>query len=95
MPSNESYGSKVKIIESLCYGVPVITSKIGFSGIKRVSNNLPIVANSNSVIVKKIIDLIKNKKKYFLEANKISDKYIKMHDVKKNISRLNKRIKEL
>ena len=95
VPSNESYGSKVKIIESLCYGVPVITSKIGFSGIKRVSNNLPIIANSNSVIVKKIIDLIKNKKKYALEANKISDKYIEMHDVKKNIDRLNKKIKEL
>jgi hypothetical protein len=75
--------------------VPVVTSKIGFSGIKRVSNNLPIIANSNSAMVKKIIDLIKNKKKYFLEANKISDKYIKMHDVKKNIYRLNKRIKEL
>jgi hypothetical protein len=56
---------------------------------------LPIIANSNSVIVKKIIDLIKNKKKYALEANKISDKYIEMHDVKKNIYRFDKKIKEL
>jgi glycosyltransferase involved in cell wall biosynthesis len=95
VPSNESYGSKVKIIESLCHGVPVITSKIGFSGIKKVSNKLPIIANSNSVIVKKIIDLIKNKEKYFLEANKISDKYIEMHDIKKNIYRLIKKIKQL
>ena len=95
VPSNESYGSKVKIIESLCYGVPVITSKIGFSGIKKVSNKLPMIANSNSAIVKKIIDLIKNKEKYFLEANKISGKYIEMHDIKKNIFKLIKKIKEL
>lgn len=95
VPSNENYGSKVKIIESLCYGVPVITSKIGFSGIKKVSSKLPIIANSNSAIVKKIIDLIKNKEKYFLEANKISHKYIEMHDIKKNIYRLIKKIKQL
>ena len=33
VPSNESYGSKIKIIEALCYGVPVITTKIGIRGI--------------------------------------------------------------
>jgi len=95
VPSNENYGSKVKIIESLCYGVPVITSKIGFSGIKKISSKLPIIANSNSAIVKKIIDLIKNKEKYFLEANKISHKYIEMQEIKKNIYRLIKKIKQL
>jgi len=95
VPSNENYGSKVKIIESLCYGVPVITTKIGFSGIKKVSNKLPIIANTNSAIVKKIIDLIKNKEKYFLEANKISHKYIEIKDIKKNIYRLIKKIKQL
>ena len=95
VPSNESYGSKVKIIEALCYGVPVITSGVGFKGIKKISDKLPIIANSNFIIVKKIIDLIKNKKKFFLEAKKISNKYIEMHDIKKNIVRLCKKIEEL
>ena len=34
VPTKEGYGTRVKIIEALCEGVVVISSRIGIEGIK-------------------------------------------------------------
>ena len=34
IPSKEGYGTRVKIIEALCYGAVVVSSKIGSEGIE-------------------------------------------------------------
>jgi len=88
VPSNESYGSKIKIIESLCYGVPIITTNIGFTGIDKISNIQPIIAKSSKDMVNKIFLLNKNYKKYLMHSIKIKSLYIKKHDIKKSIFNL-------
>ena len=95
VPSNESYGSKIKIIEALCYGLPVITTKTGFKGIDKINNYQPLLASNNKQIIAKIFYLLKNKKKCTKNASKVKKKYISMHDIKKNVHLLEKKIKLL
>ena len=93
VPSNESYGSKVKIIEALCYGVPVVSTNTGIRGINIISKYQPSVQKNNKSIVKKILDIKKSQKRYLYHSNKVRQKYIKMHDINENIDRLIKELK--
>ncbi len=94
VPSNESYGSKIKIIEALCYGVPVITTKIGIRGISIIDKNQPSIEKNYKSIIKKILILKKSQKKYLHYANRVSLKYVRMHDINENIERLISKIKQ-
>ena len=95
IPSNESYGSKVKIIEALCYGVPVITTKTGITGIKILNKIQPSIEKNNKFIIEKIIKIKNSRSKYLDVAKKIKKSYIKMHDINSNINRLIRRIDAL
>ena len=58
VPSNESYGSKIKIIEALCYGVPVITSRIGLTGISKIDKYQPLLSKDNNKSMVSLIEKI-------------------------------------
>ena len=93
VPSNESYGTKVKIIEALAYAVPVIASKLGARGIEIINEKQPIVCAKNEDITKKLIKVIKYNKKYRSYAKKFSSFYINNHDIKKNLTKFKNSIK--
>lgn len=96
VPSNESYGSKIKIIEALCYGVPVITSKIGLTGITRINKYQPLISKDNNNSIVKLVEQIYNNKKFYsLKAEKNKQEYIKRYDIKHNLNRLKNKIKSI
>ena len=95
VPSNESYGSKVKIIEALCYGTPVITTKTGFTGINSLNKLQPSIEKNNKSIIQKIIKIKNSRVKYLQAAKNVRKHYIQMHDINFNINRLIKRIESL
>ena len=95
IPSNESYGSKVKIIEALCYGTPVITTKTGFTGINIINKLQPSIESNNKSIIKKIIKIKNSRDKYYQAAKNVKKHYIRMHDINLNIKRFIKRLESL
>ena len=80
IPSKEGYGTRVKIIESLCYGAIILTSPIGIEGIQFKGNiSSPIICKTDNDFVKKILYLYKNhlivKKKIKPFINEYRQKY--------------------
>ena len=61
IPSKEGYGTRVKIIESLCYGAIILSSPIGIEGIQFKGNiNSPIICKTDKDFINKILYLYKN-----------------------------------
>ena len=56
-------GIRIKILEMMAIGIPVITTELGASGVNYVNGKELIIANSDEELTKASIDLIKNKKK--------------------------------
>ena len=63
VPLKFGSGTRIKIIEALCLGVIVISSKKGIEGINIESQNPPFIVEKKSKLIKKIIDIIKDNKK--------------------------------
>ena len=62
VPTREGYGTRVKIIEALCYGAVVVSSKIGIEGIKyNKKNPPPFECYDDHSFIKVICKLNKNK----------------------------------
>ena len=62
VPTKEGYGTRVKIIESLCNGTVVVSSKIGIEGInynKRIPP--PFECSDDTSFVNAILKVSKNK----------------------------------
>ena len=55
-------GTRIKIIEALCLGAVVISTKKGIEGIKLKSTNPPFIEENKSKFIKKILQVIKEKK---------------------------------
>ena len=92
VPTKEGYGTRVKIIEALCEGVVVVSSKIGIEGIKiNRKNPPPFICSSDEIFVKNIIKVIKNKK-YSKKAVDNSNIFIDNYSAKKNIDKFLKYI---
>ncbi len=63
VPTKEGYGTRVKIIEALCEGVVVISSKIGIEGIKiKKGFPPPFICFSNNDFINEILKVFKNNK---------------------------------
>ena len=87
VPTKEGYGTRVKIIESLCNGTVVVSSKIGIEGInynKRIPP--PFECSDDTSFVNAILKVSKNKI-YKKNAIKKSVFYTQHYDAhKKTIS---------
>ena len=92
VPTKEGYGTRVKIIEALCEGVVVVSSKIGIEGIKiNRKNPPPFICSSDKIFVKNILKAIKNKK-YSKKAMDNRNIFIDTYSAKKNIDKFLKYI---
>ncbi len=80
-PLKSGFGTKLKVIEALCFGATVITSKKGIEGIDYKQKNLIITSDYN-----KIINSIKKLEKKKIKIKKSNFK--KMYSVEKNTKEL-------
>lgn len=87
-PLIKSPGTKIKLIETLVLGTPLIVSKAGMIGIKIFKNeNYPLIYNNNKQLKKNLFILKKNYKHLYAKANKIKSiysKYYSMENIVKN-----------
>ena len=77
VPLNFGSGTRIKILEALCLGTIVISSKKGIEGIELKSINPPFIIKNKSKYISKIFEILKNNrkiknysirnKKYYLE----------------------------
>lgn len=87
-PLIKSPGTKIKIIETLIMGVPLIVSSDGMIGIKIFKkSNYPLIYNNDKDLIKKIYFLNKNYKKYVSGAKKIQMDYKNYYSMKNIIKR--------
>jgi len=54
-------GIRIKILEMMAIGIPIITTKLGASGINYTDSNCLIIANKNTDIIAATLELIQNK----------------------------------
>ncbi len=90
VPLKFGSGTRIKILEALCLGSIVISSKKGIEGIDLKSINPPFIIDNKSKYINKIFEILKNnkkikiksihKKKYYLE------KYSMIRIIKKFIN---------
>lgn len=85
VPSKEGYGTRVKIIEALCEGVVVISSKIGIEGIKIKKKDFPppFICFSDNDFINKILKVLKSNK-FYSKAYDSRDFYFTNYNAKIN-----------
>lgn len=82
IPSNEGYGTRVKIIEALCYGAIVVSSKIGIEGIEFNKKIIPpFNCDTDKNFIRVISSIIKDKK-FKKIAQKNTSKFIEYYSAK-------------
>jgi glycosyltransferase involved in cell wall biosynthesis len=84
VPTQEGYGTRVKIIEALCEGVVVVSSQTGIEGIRFNKKSPPPFICSNDISFAKTIIKVIKFKKYNLKAFKNRTIFIEAYDAKKN-----------
>lgn len=95
VPLKFGSGTRIKILEALCLGAVVISSKKGIEGIDLESINPPYIINDKFKYINKIFEILKNykkikkksinTKKYYLEKysmNKIIKKFVYENQIK-------------
>ena len=87
-PLIKSPGTKIKIIETLIMGVPLIVSSDGMIGIKIFKkSNYPLIYNNDKDLIKKIYFLNKNYKKYVSGIKKAQMDYKNYYSMKNIIKK--------
>jgi len=76
-------GIKIKVIEALSYGIPVVTTSKGVIGFKEKQNNGCIIANSPQSFAESIHCLLYDKEKYYDTSKKAIDYFNKNFDAEK------------
>ena len=87
VPLKFGSGTRIKIIEALCLGVIVISSKKGIEGINIESQNPPFIVEKKSKLIKKIIDIIKDNKKIKKKSNNSKNYYLEKYSMKKIVKK--------
>ena len=82
VPTKEGYGTRVKIIEALCNGVVVVSSKIGIEGISYVKKSPPPFECFNDLSFINAICKINKNKIYKKKSNKKKIFYIKNYNAR-------------
>lgn len=83
-PIYEGYGTRVKIIEALMLGVPVVSSSKGIDGIdyKFGSFKNPLVHQNKNILLNYAIKVLRNNKLYKKNSNENKFKYIAIYNMK-------------
>ena len=87
VPLKFGSGTRIKIIEALCLGAIIISSKKGIEGIDLNSINPPYIIDNKSKYISKIFEILKNYKK--IKKKSINQKkfYLKKYSMNKIIQK--------
>ena len=80
-------GTRIKILEALCLGAIVISSKKGIEGIDIVSKNPPFIVDKKTNFIKEILNIIKNNNKLKKRSNRLKNNYLKKYSMKKIVEK--------
>ena len=87
VPLRFGSGTRIKIIEALCLGVTVISSKKGIEGIDLRTINPPYIINNKNKFVSKTLEIIKQNKKIKNKSIKNKKYYLDKYSMKKIIQK--------
>ena len=87
MPLKFGSGTRIKILEALCLGAIVISSKKGIEGIDIVTKNPPFIVDKKTKLIKEIINIIKNNIKLKKKAGESKKFYLKKYSMKKIVEK--------
>ena len=82
VPLKFGSGTRIKIIEALCLGAVVISTKKGIEGIKLKSTNPPFIEEKKTKFIKKILQIIKENKKIKSKSINLKKYYVKKYSMK-------------
>jgi len=82
VPLKFGSGTRIKIIEALCLGAVVISTRKGIEGIKLKSTNPPFIEENKSKFIKKILQVIKENKKIKRKSINLKKYYVKKYSMK-------------
>jgi glycosyltransferase involved in cell wall biosynthesis len=84
VPIYEGYGTRIKIIEALMLGIPVVSSPKGIEGIDYKLNAFksPLVHKKKSVLLIYVKNVLKNNQVYKKNSKKNKRKYIAIYNMK-------------
>ena len=87
VPLKFGSGTRIKILEALCLGTIVISSKKGIEGIQLKSKNPPFIINNKLKYINKIFQILKYSKN--IKKKSINDKkyYLKKYSMSKIIQK--------
>ena len=97
VPVYEGYGTRVKIIEALMLGVPVVSSSKGIDGIDYkfgVFKN-PLVHQNKNILLNYAIKVLRNNKLYKKNSNENKFKYIAIYNMKEIVKKFQFSINEI
>ena len=85
VPLDFGTGTRIKIIEALMLGCVVLSTKKGIEGIDIIKRNPPFISSKKKMI-KKLIIILKNRKKFKTKSDRFKKHYINKYSMK-NITR--------
>jgi len=87
VPLKFGSGTRIKILEALCLGAIVISSKKGIEGIDIFSKKPPFIVDKKTKLVKEIINIIRNNNKFKKRSNKSKNFYLEKYSMKKIVKK--------
>jgi len=89
VPIYEGYGTRIKIIEALMLGIPIVSSPKGIEGIDYKSNAFksPLVNKKKNILLEYTKNILKNNKVYKKNSNKNKSKFIAIYDMKEIVKK--------
>jgi len=96
-PIYEGYGTRIKIIEALMLGVPVISTPKGIEGInyKLKINQCCFVDEKKEILLRYAITILKNNEFYKKKANECKKNYIKIYSMENITKRFETIVKKI
>ena len=82
VPLKFGSGTRIKIIEALSLGTIVISSKKGIEGINLKKTNPPFITDGDKNFINKILNVIKNNKKFKSKSNNSKKFYVENYSMK-------------
>ena len=82
VPLKFGSGTRIKIIEALSLGTIVISSKKGIEGINLKKTNPPFITDGDKNFINKILNVIKNNKKFKSKSKNLKKFYVENYSMK-------------
>lgn len=89
VPIYEGYGTRIKIIEALMLGIPVVSSTKGIEGIDYKLNKFknPLVNKKKNILLKYAKKVLKNNQVFKKDSKKNKSKYIAIYNMKEIVKK--------